>query len=946
MSSKKLFLVFLLILAVAAGRSSAQDIPRIDQDFVQWTQAVIDGNHRPGSNGYRHPDPDLQEGPLFQATVEAFLDEDWALADELAGDVGYEVIAFRDIGDVFYGLIPQANNGDGRGFYFLRPRADVQRRLVIQAPHAVEDERTGVFGSEMFRATGARALMLTGADRCASNAASGCTGSTDCGPQTVPHTLADGAHAVDSFFQIFHQLAGREYGDTHVLQLHGFKADSGEPEFSVSDGRTVNQDDTYLTNQFYRNLEDRMIAVLGTGVPLPHNGNSCNQAAAPNSNFQCGTDSVQGRDLNSSTNACTTDATAATGRFIHLELSNDLRDPDGIYSQQLVIDTVNAIFPRTAVAGDLIWADRNGNGVQEAGERGVPGVGVEVLDLNDNVIGSTTTRAGFYQIGNLDAGTYRLRVQLPAGYSYGSGLDSNGRATSTFTLTAGESLTTVDAALVPSAVGQVGDQVWLDVDEDGLLGSEDGIEGIFVELLDGDTLMDAVMTDAQGFYSIPDVPPGNYRLKIDPINPIDFSTLGFTAQGTGVTDGDSEIAPATGTSPVFQLASGVTDDTRDAGLLGPCYGADLVASGIWKWWTPGVSDTVPSDWNQVSFTGAGSWADGFSPLGHGNTSRYVTQVNSPDTVNGLYTSYFRHTFEVEPGLGALQGDLQLTLTYRGGVAVYLNGAEILRRALPWGAAVGAGLPASTDADIVETVAIPVGLLSASNLLAVELHQYRDPDDNKLSPALFDLKLSSRVCGSCRLKEKVVASTKATTIKVSSTSDVGTAAVLQLGGASERSILIAWDLSSIPQGADVLQAEMLLFVPAITNAATNDSYAIHELLRTWNESGSTRSTWNQVVKGTPGVDWGVSGAKGAADSSPVRLGMMPLGGDQDINLAVQTSLNTAGRSVVEKWINNPATNFGFLIDAEPNSSNTMEIASDETSNSPRLRVIYLDPACQP
>ena len=152
MSAKKLFLILLLILGVAAGRSSAQDVPRIDQDFEQWTEVAVDGNHPPGSNGYR----DLigSEGVDFEAAVQAFLDEDWALADDLAGDAGYEVVAFRDTGntndpaEVFYGLIPQATNGDGRGFYFLRPRAQVQRRLVIQAPHAVEDNRTGVLGSE------------------------------------------------------------------------------------------------------------------------------------------------------------------------------------------------------------------------------------------------------------------------------------------------------------------------------------------------------------------------------------------------------------------------------------------------------------------------------------------------------------------------------------------------------------------------------------------------------------------------------------------------------------------------------------------------------------------------------------------------------------------------------------------------------------------------------
>jgi hypothetical protein len=320
----------------------------------------------------------------------------------------------------------------------------------------------------------------------------------------------------------------------------------------------------------------------------------------------------------------------------------------------------------------------------------------------------------------------------------------------------------------------------------------------------------------------------------------------------------------------------------------------------------------------------------------------VTAITVPDSANGRYANYFRHTFEA-PDPGLFQGGLQLTLTHRGGAIVYLNGAEILRRNLPWGTAVGAGTWASTDSDTVETVSIPAALLlSGSNLLAVELHRYKD-DDGDLEPGLFNLALAGRVCGSCRVKEAVVASTYATTIKASSTSDFGGNALLQLGGSSERSVLISWNLNSIPQGADVLQAEMVVFV----TASTNDSYAIHELLRSWNESGSTRSTWSQVVRGTPGVNWGADGAKGAADSSPLRLGMMPLGSDSDVNVFAEAPLNAAGRNVVEKWINNSATNFGFLIDAETGSNNTLEFSSDDnTANAPLLRVVYLDPSCQP
>lgn len=948
MSVKKLFLVFLLILAVAAGHASAQDVPRIDQDFVKWTQVVIDGNHRPGSNAYQHPSGAI--GLDFQAVVEAFLDEDWALADDLAGDFGYEVVSIHDTatdtgdgGDVFYGLIPQVSNGAGRGFYFVRPRANVQRRLVIQAPHAVEDERTGVLGSEMFLASGARALLLTGADRCASNETSGCTGSTDCGY----HTVADGAHAVGSFFYIFSQLAGREHADTYVLQLHGFNAKVlhdgvAPPEFSVSDGTETNRAIDYITNLFHQNLENRMKAVVTT---LPRNGSSCNGGTG-HRDFKCGKESVQSRDLNGSADACHVNAQTATGRFLHLEMSNDLREPGELYSQQLVIDTVNAIFPKTAAVGDRVWADRNNNGVQQGEELGVPGARVEVLDASNNVIGSTVTRAGKYRIGNLDPGTYRLRVQLPDGYTYGAGVDPNGRS---FTLSAGQFLWTVDVPLVPSGVSEISDRVWVDADEDGLFGSESGAAGVIVELLEGDTFVGMLMTISGGIYSIPDVPPGNYRLRVSPTNSFAPTPRGFTVQGTGDVDGDSEISPATGMSPVFRVDGGVNDNTRDVGVVSPCYDVDLVAANsIWKYWVPGASDTVPADWNQSSFSDS-AWEEGFSPLGSDDDA--MTDTGNPDAVNGRYTTYFRLSFEGADAL-AFQGGLKLNLTRKGGVIVYLNGAELLRRNLPWGVAVGASLPASTEADTVETISIPAALLlSGSNLLAVELHQYEDDDDGDLSDGLFDLELTGRVCGSCRVKEKVLTTTKATFIKDSSTgSNSGTSTMLELDGGvsstgapSAKNVLVAWDLSSIPQGAGVLHAEMVVTIGS-GSASSDEPYALHELLRSWNESGSTGASWNHAIRTT--AAWQTPGALGANDSSPVRLGLMPL--DSGIDVSATVPLNPAGRSVVEKWIDSPATNFGFLIEAEPGTDDGLEFRSDDhlSGGAPQLKVIYLDPTCQP
>lgn len=924
---KKLSFTLILLLAVAVA-SPAQEIPRIDQDFVQWTQIVIDGNHPEYSDGYRN----LQglEETSFELAVEAFLDEDWALADERAGVVGYDVVGFLDTGnggEVYYGLIPQADNGDGRGFYFVRPRAQVQRRLVLQAPHAVEDNRTGVLGSEMFRATGARALMLTGADRCASSITSGCTGSTDCGA----HRVSDGAHAVNTFFQVFHRLASREHADTVVLQLHGFKVnfDSStglpeDPEFSVSDGTTANRATTTLANQFYQNLQDRI---------SPRAGNSCNLSGQDN--FKCGTDSVQGRDVNNSTNACTADATTTTGRFLHLEMSNDLREPGGTYETDVVIATVNAVIPRTAEVGDLLWADLDDDGIQDAGERGIHGATVEVLDTNGNVVESATTRVGRYSVGNLAAGTYALRVQLPTGYTYGSGLDPVTGISNSFILTAGQSLTNVDVALVPPSVGQVGDQVWHDGDEDGLRGAESGADAITVQLLAGDDVVDTVTTDPAGAFSITNVLPGDYRLKVDP-----GADEGFTVQGTGWTDDDSEISVLTGTSNDFHLSAGVTDDTRDAGLVGPCYNVDLVAPGsVWKHWSPGSTDTVPAGWNQPGFTGDSSWQEGFSPLGFG-TVRAVTNTGTP--ASGVFATYFRLAFPAADPL-TFQGDLQLTVARNDGVIVYLNGVEILRRNLPWGAAVGAGTPASTKADTVETITLPAGWLQSSNLLAVELHQA----SGATSLGLFDLQLTGRVCGSCRVREAVLSASKATFIKVSSSgSNYGDEELIEIDGGSTgaKSALIEWDLSGLPDGADVLHAEVQVFVDTGSGAATDDPYAIHELLRSWNED---EATWSRA---TSSVNWLGSGATGTGDSGTARLGLMPM--DTDSGITVAAPLNPAGRSVVEKWIDDNSQNFGLLIDAEPGSTDGMDfLSNDHTStdpdaHAPRLRVIYTDPTCQP
>lgn len=67
-----------------------------------------------------------------------------------------------------------------------------------------------------------------------------------------------------------------------------------------------------------------------------------------------------------------------------------------------------------AAIGDFVWLDRDADGVQDAGEAGVAGVTVRLLDGAMNVLASTTTATGgTYSFTNLASGDYRVEFVAP-----------------------------------------------------------------------------------------------------------------------------------------------------------------------------------------------------------------------------------------------------------------------------------------------------------------------------------------------------------------------------------------------------------------------------------------------------------------------------------------------------------------------------------------------------
>ena len=152
----------------------------------------------------------------------------------------------------------------------------------------------------------------------------------------------------------------------------------------------------------------------------------------------------------------------------------------------------------SAASGDFVWNDLDKDGVQDAGEPGIEGLVVTLLNSAGVPIGTTVTDStGHYLFPDLQPGSYA--VQFPTTLPNGDVLstpdlggndstDSDPNKTTGITspiaVTPGLNVTNVDAGY-NSPLGSIGDFVWHDLDRDGVQDAgEAGIQGVTVQLLD------------------------------------------------------------------------------------------------------------------------------------------------------------------------------------------------------------------------------------------------------------------------------------------------------------------------------------------------------------------------------------------------------------------------------------------------------------------------------
>ncbi|MEE9392383.1 MAG: SdrD B-like domain-containing protein, partial [Planctomycetota bacterium] len=260
--------------------------------------------------------------------------------------------------------------------------------------------------------------------------------------------------------------------------------------------------------------------------------------------------------------------------------------------------TLDAGVVELATIGDCVFEDLNGNGTQDAGEPGVAGVSVVLLDDAGQAVGNDTTDAdGKYEF-NVVPGTYSVAFSAPTGFQFTAqnvgpdGLDSdadpNTGETAQITVMSGDEIDTIDAGIL--ALGKIGNFVFEDSNGDGVqTPGEGGINGAVVTLLDasGQPAGQSVTTGPDGAYEFC-VEPGQYIVSFDLPDGVDFTAAGV---GNGALDSDAN--PANGQSGVITIASGDINHDVDAGglvaaKLGNFVFEDLNGNGIQDSGEPGV----------------------------------------------------------------------------------------------------------------------------------------------------------------------------------------------------------------------------------------------------------------------------------------------------------------------------------------------------------------------
>jgi hypothetical protein len=165
-------------------------------------------------------------------------------------------------------------------------------------------------------------------------------------------------------------------------------------------------------------------------------------------------------------------------------------------------------------------------------------------------------------------------------------------------------------------------------------------------------------------------------------------------------------------------------------------------------------------------------------------------------------------------------------------------------------------------------------------------------------------------------------------------NAGTSPVLRMdrdapaGSGQSVNALLRFDVSAIPAGSTVRSVRLTFHV---TNRTGGEGFFLYTAGREWSES---QSSWTRATSATT---WSAAGARGTADRGSTALAtLLPT-----VTGTYSVTLGAAGIAAVQGWVNSPASNRGFVLDADTNMDG-LDVASSEASTPaqrPQLTVTY-------
>ena len=200
-----------------------------------------------------------------------------------------------------------------------------------------------------------------------------------------------------------------------------------------------------------------------------------------------------------------------------------LNGTDFLASSNTVKTTVSASI------GDFVWIDADADGQQDPGEAGLSGIRVFLDTDADGEYDpgepfQITDLDGRYLFTGLAVGSYRVaidRTTIPAGH-----LPTTPTSLSRTITSGGTQVMDADFGVTTEADASIGDTVWIDANEDGVVDAgEAPLPGVTVKLwrdangsgtIDaGDVEMISAVTDADGRYLFDGLPAGDYLVEVD-----------------------------------------------------------------------------------------------------------------------------------------------------------------------------------------------------------------------------------------------------------------------------------------------------------------------------------------------------------------------------------------------------------------------------------------------